>query len=176
MRDFQHCLLFNAIVQFDTMGRDAVHRTFSLIAGTATMYRRLGCTLPARWRRRTGDADRAVAPGLRVRVVKGEWPGRCDDEADPQNGVLNIGEKLAGRAVHVAVATQSCYGASFPTFEGCRHALGARASLWPSAATDAPHCAGRRSPPPHVRSLRTCRTAIPPLELQPESPHRPVPS
>ncbi|HEY2379865.1 MAG TPA: proline dehydrogenase [Terriglobia bacterium] len=97
----------NAVVHFDAMGPDTVDRTFALISETAKTYPRLGCTLPGRWRRSAVDAERALAMGLRVRVVKGEWPGIGGDEADPREGFLRIVEKLAGRAVHVAVATHN---------------------------------------------------------------------
>jgi proline dehydrogenase len=95
----------NAIVHFDAMAPDTVDRTFSLIAEAVAEYPRIGCTLPGRWHRSIGDADRAIDMGLRVRVVKGEWLGI--DDTDPREGFLNIVEKLAGRAVHVAVATHN---------------------------------------------------------------------
>lgn len=97
----------NAIVHFDAMGPETVDQTFSLVAQAVELYPKIGCTLPGRWRRSVDDADRAVKMGLRVRVVKGEWPGIGSDDTDPREGFLNIVEKLAGRAVHVAVATHN---------------------------------------------------------------------
>src|SRR5262245_4783852 len=97
----------NAIVNLDALAPDTVDRTFSLIAEARTIYPKLGCTLPGRWRRSLEDTERAIEMGLRVRVVKGEWRGIEDDETDPREGFLNIVERLAGRATHVAVATHN---------------------------------------------------------------------
>jgi proline dehydrogenase len=95
----------NAIVHFDAMAPDTVDPTFDLINQAREIYSRLGCTLPGRWRRSVTDGDRAIELGLRVRVVKGEWKGIGDDETDPREGFLNIIDRLAGHAKHVAVAT-----------------------------------------------------------------------
>jgi proline dehydrogenase len=97
----------NAVVHFDAMGPETVDRTFAVIAKAARIYPRLGCTLPGRWRRSLIDTDRAVEMGLRVRIVKGEWAGINADETDPREGFLNIVERLAGRALHVGVATHN---------------------------------------------------------------------
>jgi proline dehydrogenase len=97
----------NAIVHFDAMGPETVDRTFLLIEHAADIYPRIGCTLPGRWRRSLNDAERAVKMGLRVRVVKGEWAGIGGDETDPREGFLNVVDRLAGRAAHVAVATHN---------------------------------------------------------------------
>ena len=98
----------NAIVHFDAMSPETVDRTFSLIEQARPRYLKLGCTLPGRWRRSQTDADRAIDLGLRVRVVKGEWPGIGDDEMDPRLGFLDVIDRLAnGRATHVAVATHN---------------------------------------------------------------------
>jgi proline dehydrogenase len=97
----------NAIVHFDAMGPETVDPTFSLVEQALDLYPKIGCTLPGRWTRSVNDAERAVTMGLRVRVVKGEWPGIGGDDTDPREGFLNIVERLAGRAVHVAVATHN---------------------------------------------------------------------
>jgi len=97
----------NAIVHFDAMAPETVDATFSLIREVRPIYPKLGCTLPGRWRRSLDDAEQAIELGLRVRVVKGEWQGIGEDETDPREGFLNIVERLAGRAVHVAVATHN---------------------------------------------------------------------
>src|SRR5262245_15484705 len=68
-------------------------------------YRRLGCTLPGRWRRSLRDAARAADLGLRVRVVKGQFPDMPRGEMDPRSGFLEVVDRLAGRARFVAVAT-----------------------------------------------------------------------
>ena len=97
----------NAIVHFDAMAPDTVDQTFDLIERAREVYPRLGCTLPGRWSRSLADADRAIDLGLRVRVVKGEWRGIDDDETDARVGFINIINRLAGRAIHVAVATHN---------------------------------------------------------------------
>jgi proline dehydrogenase len=97
----------NAIVHFDSMGPETADRTFAVIEQASKMYPNLGCTLPGRWRRSLRDAERALELGLRIRVVKGEWPGIGDDETDPREGFLNVIDMMAGRAVHVAVATHN---------------------------------------------------------------------
>jgi proline dehydrogenase len=97
----------NAIVHFDAMSPETVDRTFDLIVEARSIYAKLGCTLPGRWGRSLTDADRAIELGLRVRVVKGEWKGIGEDETDPREGFLNVVERLAGRATHVAVATHN---------------------------------------------------------------------
>jgi proline dehydrogenase len=97
----------NAIVHFDAMAPDTVDRTFALIGEARGIYPKLGCTLPGRWQRSLHDADRAVELGLRIRVVKGEWAGINGDESDPREGFLKLVDRLAGRAIHVAVATHN---------------------------------------------------------------------
>lgn len=64
----------------------------------------IGVALPARWGRSLEDADAAVAGGLAVRVVKGEWPDP-DRDLDPRRAYLELIDRLAGRARHVGVAT-----------------------------------------------------------------------
>ena len=66
---------------------------------------RLGTTLPGRWSRSLGDADWAIERGLSVRVVKGQWPDPDDPRRDMAAGFLEVIDRLAGRAPHVAVAT-----------------------------------------------------------------------
>ncbi|ABD86235.1 proline dehydrogenase [Rhodopseudomonas palustris] len=65
----------------------------------------VGTTLPGRWARSVADADWAVANGLNVRVVKGQWPDPGDPQRDMGKGFLDVIDRLAGRARHIAVAT-----------------------------------------------------------------------
>lgn len=65
----------------------------------------LGTTLPGRWSRSLADADWAVDRRLAVRVVKGQWPDPADPERDMSTGFLEVIDRLAGRARHVAVAS-----------------------------------------------------------------------
>jgi len=92
-------------VHFDALGPESVDRTFDLIEAALGRHRRLGCTLPGRWRRSLRDAARAAELGLAVRVVKGEFPDEDGAELDPRRGFLAVVDRLAGRARFVAVAT-----------------------------------------------------------------------
>jgi proline dehydrogenase len=65
----------------------------------------LGVTLPARWRRSAADAERAIAAGARVRVVKGQWAEDSTPEGDVRKQFLELVDHLAGRAALVAIAT-----------------------------------------------------------------------
>ncbi len=65
----------------------------------------LGLAIPGRWRRSLADADRAVELGVRVRVVKGQWPDPEEPDMDLREGYLRVIERLAGRAAFVGVAT-----------------------------------------------------------------------
>lgn len=65
----------------------------------------LGLAVPGRWHRSHDDAEWAIEKGLRVRVVKGQWPDPDDPQMDLREGYLSIIERLAGRARFVGVAT-----------------------------------------------------------------------
>ncbi len=98
----------NTTVHFDAMSPETVDRTFALIEEARRIYPNLGCTLPSRWRRSLGDADRAIEWNLRIRLVKGEWPGPNGDETDPSEGLLQLIERLAAKgARHLAIATHN---------------------------------------------------------------------
>jgi len=75
----------------------------SLLSALSPTY--VGTTLPGRWSRSLEDADWAIERGLSVRVVKGQWPDPADPERDMRLGFLELIDRLAGRARHVAVAT-----------------------------------------------------------------------
>jgi proline dehydrogenase len=66
---------------------------------------KLGLAIPGRWRRSLADADRAVELGVRVRVVKGQWPDPDEPDMDMREGYLRVIKRLAGRASFVGVAT-----------------------------------------------------------------------
>lgn len=91
-------------LHFDSMGPEAADQTFSLIEGLEGSAE-LGCTLPGRWVRSLADADWAAARGLSIRVVKGEWADPGAPDRDLRRGFLEVVDRLAGRAAHVAVAT-----------------------------------------------------------------------
>ena len=87
-------------VHFDSTGQEDAEPGWKLLTEFARPG--LGCTLPGAWQRSAADAERAVELGLRVRVVKGQWP---EPDVDERAGLLALVEALAGRATHVAVAT-----------------------------------------------------------------------
>lgn len=91
-------------VHFDSLGPEAVPRTYELIEEAYGRYSNLGCTLPGRWLRSPGDAEWACRLGLSVRVVKGQWPD-AGTGTDPRAGFLRVVDALAGSARRVSVAT-----------------------------------------------------------------------
>lgn len=92
------------LLHFDSLGPETVDRTFRMLERAAARGTPPGCTIPGRWRRSLRDAQLAAAMGLRVRVVKGQWPDRSG-ETDPHRGFLEVIDALAGQPVSVAVAT-----------------------------------------------------------------------
>jgi proline dehydrogenase len=65
-------------------------------------------TLPGRWSRSLDDADRLLARGIGVRVVKGEWPDPDEPSRDLTTGFLKLIDRAAGhRGGIVAVATHN---------------------------------------------------------------------
>ncbi|HXM43586.1 MAG TPA: hypothetical protein VN924_20280 [Bryobacteraceae bacterium] len=91
-------------MHFDSLGPETADRTFRLIEDAHGRDARLGCTIPGRWRRSPLDAGKAAQMGLRVRVVKGQWPDP-GATVDPHFGFLDVIDALAGGAAPVAVAT-----------------------------------------------------------------------
>lgn len=65
----------------------------------------LGWAIPGRWRRSLEDVEIAVEMGVRVRVVKGQWPDPEEPDMDLSEGYMRVIEALAGRARLVGVAT-----------------------------------------------------------------------
>lgn len=92
-------------LHFDSLAPDTADRSWSMLQDRAGGHQNIGCTLPGRWRRSVGDADRAVHHDWFVRVVKGQWADPEAPEIDPRRGFLTVIESLAGRARHVSVAT-----------------------------------------------------------------------
>jgi CelD/BcsL family acetyltransferase involved in cellulose biosynthesis len=93
-------------VHFDALQPETAEPVLKLAAQLAAdADGRLGCTLPGRWGRSVADARLAIEHGLRVRIVKSEWPHPDDPDRDPRNGCLEVVEALAGQAAFVAIAT-----------------------------------------------------------------------
>jgi proline dehydrogenase len=93
------------LLHLDSHGPDTATPTFAALLALLAEHPRLGVTLPGRWLRSPGDADWAVAHGVRVRVVKGQWACAVRPDLDPRAGFLAVVDRLAGRASEVAVAT-----------------------------------------------------------------------
>ncbi len=89
----------------DSFGPESAPVNFSFLEKAAGVYDNLGCTLPSRWRRSLDDVDRVIELGLKVRVVKGQWPDSDNAKLDCRQNYLAIIGKLAGRARQVGVAT-----------------------------------------------------------------------
>jgi proline dehydrogenase len=67
----------------------------------------MGVAVPGRWRAAPDLAERAMALGLRVRVVKGMWEDPTAPKLDPAEGYLAVIDRLAGRAREVGVASHA---------------------------------------------------------------------
>jgi proline dehydrogenase len=93
------------IVNLDSHDPDTADSTLALAIEARAIHDRIGITIPGRWRRSLTDADLAVERGLRVRLVKGEWPDPEDSQIGAREGFLAVVDRLAGRAAHVSVAT-----------------------------------------------------------------------
>jgi proline dehydrogenase len=101
-------------IHFDSHGADEAAPTFHVLdcllaqalQGVAAPPATFSVTLPARWTRSTIDAEWAIDRGLRVRLVKGEFPAASrSDEVDPRVGFQVLANRLAGRVPELAIAT-----------------------------------------------------------------------
>lgn len=92
-------------LHFDSLAPETIDPTWPLIQYAAERHAPIGCTLPARWPRSADDAERAIALGVNVRVVKGQWADPAHDASDLRQRYLVLVERLAGRARSVGVAT-----------------------------------------------------------------------
>lgn len=92
-------------IHTDAQAPDSAAPSFTVLERIIPLSRHVGCTLPSRWRRSMADAERAIALGIPVRVVKGQWPDPVAPYRDERAQFLDLIDVLAGRAVQVAVAT-----------------------------------------------------------------------
>jgi len=91
---------------FDALDPETATRTFDFIAQHLdTGPGEIACVIPGRWRRSPEDAERALALGLTVRVVKGQSPDPAEPDRDPASGYLDVVRTLSGRARCVRVAS-----------------------------------------------------------------------
>jgi proline dehydrogenase len=95
-------------VHFDSLRPTDVDPILALLAsrgGHRSGGEPLGCTLPGRWTRSDSDAEVALELGLRVRLVKGQFPAPHDASRDPSRGVRDLVDRLAGRVSQVSIAS-----------------------------------------------------------------------
>lgn len=93
-------------IHFDSHGPETADEMWQTITrAAADRELLLSATLPGRWRRSLDDAEAAVALGVAVRVVKGQWADASGPELDLREGFLHVVDRLAGRARQVAVAS-----------------------------------------------------------------------
>ena len=90
-------------LHIDALAPETVDLTLRLMDGPRRGER--GTTLPGRWGRSVDDAAQARRLGLRVRVVKGQWPDIGHSEVDAAAGFLRVVDALRGHPHGVAVAT-----------------------------------------------------------------------
>lgn len=92
-------------LHFDSHEPETAAPTLRLMEALRQAHPKLGLTLPGRWVRSLPDADWAVANGVRVRVVKGQWACPEQPDMDMREGFMAVVDRLAGRAIEVAVAS-----------------------------------------------------------------------
>jgi proline dehydrogenase len=92
------------LLHVDALGPKTVGATWVLLQN-APRSGQLGTTLPGRWLRSAEDAALAARLGLRVRVVKGQWPDSAPGSVDPAEGFLRVVDRLCGHGAGVGVAT-----------------------------------------------------------------------
>jgi len=80
----------------------------SLPGAEARRNWRLGVSLPTRWKRSRADARCAVEKGVRVRLVKGDFPAPPGEEVDAVQGCRDLVDQLAGKVPGLALATHDC--------------------------------------------------------------------
>lgn len=93
------------LAHFDSHEPATAEPTFLCIQQAVAQGATVGVTTPGRWPRSPDDAAAAAALGVRVRVVKGEWPDPEAPALDLRQGFLAVIDRLAGQSVEVAVAT-----------------------------------------------------------------------
>jgi proline dehydrogenase len=88
----------------DALAPETANATWRLLQG-ASSSAQLGTALPGRWARSAEDASLAARLGLRVRVVKGQWPDGTRARVDPAQGFLRVVDRLRGHPPGVGVGT-----------------------------------------------------------------------
>lgn len=94
-------------VHCDSHGPEVADPSFEMLRAMLDVLdpSNLSVTIPGRWLRSLDDAEWSVEQRIKVRVVKGQWPDPLDPDRDMRAGFLEVIDRLAGRAAHVAVAS-----------------------------------------------------------------------
>lgn len=95
----------DVLMHFDSHEPATADATLACVRRAVARGARVGLTIPGRWRRSPNDANLACELGVRVRIVKGEWPDPADADRDLRDGFLQVVDHLAGRAAEVAIAS-----------------------------------------------------------------------
>jgi len=95
----------NLPLHFDSPPAEVADVGYSAIEEVAAEHSAVSCTVPGRWRRSAADIEWALAQGLGIRLVKGEWADPEDPNCDARAGFLALVSQLAGRAPRVSIAT-----------------------------------------------------------------------
>ncbi len=90
------------LLHFDSLAEDDADRTLALARRYADAGSDVGATLPGCWSRSVRDAEQLGAAGVRLRIVKGQWPG----DRDPAVGFLSVVDAVRrGGGARAAIAT-----------------------------------------------------------------------
>src|SRR3954447_8323736 len=89
------------LVHFDSLDEAHAEATVELACQLSAAGSSIGASVPGGWTRSVTDAARLAAAGVRVRIVKGQWPG----DQDPTIGFLKIVDAISQRGVPTAIAT-----------------------------------------------------------------------
>jgi proline dehydrogenase len=92
-------------LHFDAQAYETTDRTHAMLSDTLNVGAGASATLPARWQRSELDAERFIAMGIPIRLVKGQGGDPDHPKIDPRAAYLRLVERLCGRAMHVGIAT-----------------------------------------------------------------------
>lgn len=105
-RILAHCRRHGQLAHFDSHDIGHAELTLACVERALEQGLQAGLSLPGRWSRSLADAAHACSLGVRVRVVKGEWPDPLQPDADARAGFLAVVDALiAHRAKQAAVAS-----------------------------------------------------------------------
>lgn len=93
------------LIHMDSLQWEWADRSLGFLEQYGPQGVRIGCTLPARWRRSVADAERAERFASCVRIVKGQCAAPPDEAVEPHRGYEAVAGRLAGGAVPLRIAT-----------------------------------------------------------------------